>query len=84
MTKPTKAQLIQIRKESYREQTVECCGTCRHFVPHYMVPHFSGPLRGKIESRCEAIILRGDVVPHRVEYLSVCDLYQPRDEAKSD
>lgn len=78
MTKPTKAQLIQIRKESYREQVVECCGTCRYFVPYYMVSHNSGPLRGQVESRCEAIRLRGDVVPHRVEYLNICDLYEPR------
>lgn len=78
MVKPTKTQLIQIRDASYREQTVECCGTCRHFVPHYMVPHYSGPLKGQVESRCEAITLRGDVARKRVSYLGICDLYEPR------
>ena len=80
MVKPTKTRLIQIRKESYREQLVECCGTCKHFVPHYMAPHYSGPLRGRVESRCDAIALRGDVVRKDVSYLGICDLYEPRKE----
>ncbi len=80
MVKPTKTRLIQIRKESYREQLVECCGTCKHFVPHYMAPHYSGPLRGRVESRCDAIELRGDVVRKDVSYLGLCDLYEPRKE----
>lgn len=78
MTKPSKTQLIQIRDESYCEQPIQCCGTCRHFVPHCMVPHYSGPLKGRVESRCEAIELRGDPVRKDVSYLGLCDLYEPR------
>ena len=80
MVKPTKTRLIQIRDESYREQLVECCGTCRHFVPYYMVPHFSGPLKGQVQSRCEAITLRGHAARKDISYLGICDLYEPREE----
>lgn len=79
MTKPTKTQLIKIRDESYRKQPVQCCGTCRHFIPHYMVPHFSGPLKGRVESRCDAIKLRG-LVRKDISYLGICDLYEPRED----
>ena len=78
MSKPTKTQLIKIRDESYREQPVECCGTCRHFVPWNMVPRYSGPHKGRVESRCAAITLRGDTVRKDVSYLGICDLYEPR------
>ena len=86
MVKPTKAKLIQIRDESYREQTVECCGTCRHFISHYMVPHFSGPLKGRVQSRCEAIQLRDfarNVAARKdISYLGICDLYEPREDGQ--
>ena len=78
MVKPTKTQLIKIRDESYREQPVECCGTCRHFAPYYMVPHYSGPLSGQVASRCDAVKLRGDIVRKDISYLGICDLYEPR------
>lgn len=80
MTKLTKSQLIKIRDESYRKQPVQCCGTCRHFVSHYMVPHYSGPLSGRVESRCDAIELRGDAVRKDVSYLGLCDLYESRED----
>lgn len=80
MTKPSKTKLIQIRDASYREQPVECCGTCRHFVPHY-IETYSGPLRGRVYARCEAIELRGDTVRKDISYLGICDLYEPRQES---
>lgn len=74
MTKPTKAQLIQIRDGSYREQAVECCGTCRHFRPN-----FSRETVGT----CGAVHIRHEIYPINTTYLGICDLYKSqKDGAK--
>lgn len=67
MTKPTKTQLIKQREDSYREQTLECCGTCKHFGRLFI---------SRLISRCYAIELRGNVVRKDVGYLGICDLYE--------
>ena len=74
MTKPTKTQLIAVRESSYREQTVECCGTCRYF--RHM---FTRETVGK----CDAVMSKNCSTPINVVYLGVCDLYeQQKDGAK--
>lgn len=67
MTKPTKTQLIKIRNESYREQPVECCGTCRYFR-HMFTRETVG--------MCDAVMFKNCSTPINVVYLGVCDLYK--------
>lgn len=78
MTKPTKAQLIasaiESRNKSYHQQTVECCGTCRHFRPN-----FSDQTVGT----CGAVHIRHEIYPINTTYLGICDLYKSqKDGAK--
>lgn len=70
----TKAELIETRKSTYRDQMpAECCGTCRHFRQN---SRWDGlPI---LRGRCHAIVVYKSIKSIPTAFTGKCDLYEPK------